>query len=87
MGERRRGSIRRHDCANTHADLDPTRFWSSRLLTAGYQPTKAESEEDVSIDATQEEAFRVMFADDPPVVKSDTGEKSMKEFEAWLENC
>ena len=56
---------------------------SYRLLTAGDQPTKAESEEDVSIDATPEAAFGVLLADDPAVVKSDKGDKSMKEFEAW----
>ena len=57
---------------------------TQKVVDSEYQPTKAELEEDVSIDATPEEVVRALFADDPPVVKSGKGEKSKKEFEEWL---
>ena len=54
------------------------------VVDSSYQPTKAEMEEDVSIDAMSEEVVKALSSDDPPVVKSGKGEKSKKEFEAWL---
>lgn len=54
------------------------------VAASGYQPTKAEMEEDVSIDATPEGVVKALFADDPPVVKSRKREKLKKEFEARL---
>ena len=53
---------------------------------SNYHPTEADMQEDVSIDAKPEEVARALFSPDPPVVKSGKGEKSKKEFEAWLES-
>ncbi len=52
--------MRQHTCR-----LGSNAILVFEVVDGGYQPTKTESEEDVSIDATQEEAFRVMLANDP----------------------
>ena len=48
-----------------------------------YEPTMAEMEEEIKIEASPEALARALFAGDPPVVKSGKGEKSRLEFEAW----
>ena len=48
-----------------------------------YQPTKAEMEERIKIDASPEDVARSLFSGDPPVVKSGRGEQSRREWEEW----
>ena len=48
-----------------------------------YQPTKAEMEERIKIDASPEEVARALFSGDPPRVESGRGEESRREWEEW----
>lgn len=51
------------------------------VAASGDQPTKAEMEEDVSIDATPEGVERTLFAGDPLVVTSGKGRKSTFQYD------
>ncbi len=50
-----------------------------------YQPTKAEMEERIKIDASPEDVARSLFSGDPPVVESGRGAESKQEWAAWKE--
>ena len=55
----------------------------AETVDSRHQPTKAEMEEEIKIEASPEALARSLFPNDPPVVRSGKGEQSRLEFEAW----
>ena len=56
-----------------------------RVVDSRYHPTKAEMEEDVSMDGSPEDVAGALFSGGPPVVESGKGEESRRAWERWLE--